>query len=257
MGWLDDTYSGTEWIEYPGLEWNQYPEKFYLLNQIWSDNDYVYAATTDGLNIIDMLSEQAYAHVTYSGGFNSVWADANKVYLATPASGVKYIEKTAISGSVVSPYELFVSLKDYLQEPDILSNQVRYIHGNNGHMIISTASGVNYRGADPYYQRAKHTTKLARKVFITSSGKIYYVTWDGSKWKVNIKNADNQDWSQPDKYYETGTFLINSGVDILDIFVTEGTSETGASNTIFVATTSGIFVIDEETDDGATYYTEQ
>jgi len=29
----------------------------------------------------------------------------------------------------------------------------------------------------------------------------------------------------------------------------------GVSNTIFVATTSGIFVIDEELDEGITYYT--
>ena len=160
-------------------------------------------------------------------------------------------------GSTDSPYELVTCLADYLNEPDILSNMVRYIHGNNGHMIMSTASGVNYRGPDIYYQRAEGHTKLSRKVFITPSGKIYYTTWDGTKWRINIKNADNQDWETPDKIYESGTFLINYGVDILDIFVTEGTSETGTANTIFVATTSGIFVIDEELDEGDTYYTAQ
>ena len=151
------------------------------------------------------------------------------------------------------------SLKNILyfsrNEPDILSDKVRYLHGNNGHMIFSTASGIDYRGEDVYYQRAQGFTKISRKVFITPSGRMYYTTWDGSTWKVNIKYADNQDWTEPNKTYETGTFLINAGVDILDIFVTEGTSATGASNTIFIATTSGVFVIDEEEDLGGTYYT--
>jgi hypothetical protein len=244
-----------QWLEHPDEEWVAALDPFHFLNQIWTDDTYVYAATSDGLNIIELASELAYAHVTYYDGFTSVWADANRVYLATSASGVKYIEKTCISGSTISPYELAVCLRDYLNAPDILSNQVRYIHGNNGHMIFSTASGVSYRGTDPYYQRASGLTQLARKVFITSTGKMYYLTWDGSTWKINVKNADNQDWTNPDKTYETGTFLINAGVDILDIFITEGTSATGVNNTIFVATTSGIFVIDEEQDAGETYYT--
>jgi len=250
MGWTGQ--NNDQWIEYADKEWTVQPDPFYLLKQIWTDRTYVYAATTDGLNIIDFESELAYAHVTYSGGFNSVWASVSGVYLATPAHGVKYIEKTCISGSTSSPYELAVCLRDYLNEPDILSDQVRYIHGNNGHMLISTASGVNYRSTA---QIASTGTKLARKVFITSSGTMYYVTWDGSTWKINRKNATGSNWTEPDRFYETGTFLINPGTDILDIFVTEGTSDTGVSNTIFIATTSGVFVIDEELDEGTTYYT--
>jgi hypothetical protein len=251
--WIDDEED--RWPQDPDREWGECVDPFTYLKQIWTDESYVYAATTDGLNIIDLISEQAYAHVTYQYGFNSVWADETKVYLATPASGIKYIDKTCISGSTNDPYELAVCLRGYLNEPDILSNQVRYIHGNNGHLVMSTASGVNYRGPDLNYQKAEGHTKLARKVFITPSGKIYYTTWDGNTWKINIKNADNQDWTEPDKFYETGTYFINSGVDILDVFVTEVTLASGVNNTIFIATTSGIFVIDEELDEVITYYT--
>jgi hypothetical protein len=252
LGWINNTYSGAEWIESPDIEWFEYPETFSILKQIWTDDNYVYAATTDGLNIIDLISEQAYAHITYTNGFNSVWADNDNVYLATPASGIKYLAKTCISGSVILPYELISCLTDYLNEPDILSDQVRYLHGNGEYMIISTASGVNYRGPS---QLASTNTKLSRKAFITSSGTMYYTTWDGNKWRINVKNATGINWLAPDKTYETGTFLINSGVDILDIFVTEETSNTGINNTIFIATTSGIFVIDEELNEADTYYT--
>jgi len=203
--WIDD--ENDHWPEDSDREWGVCSEPFTYLKQIWTDENYVYAATTDGLNIIDMLSEVAYAHVTYAGGFNSVWADASRIYLATPASGVKYIDKASISGSIADPYELFVSLRDYLNEPDILSDKVRYLHGNSGRMIFSTASGVDYRG--PGNQRVSGFTKIARKVFITSTGKMYYVTWDGTTWKINIKSVDYQDWTTPDKTYQTGTFLIN------------------------------------------------
>jgi len=248
--WIDD--ESDHWPQDPARGWGECVDPFTYLKQIWADDNYVYAATTDGLNIIDLVSELPYAHITYSDGFNSVWASVSGVYLATPASGIKYIEKTCISGNIDDPYELAACLKDYLNEPDILSDQVRYIHGNNGHMLISTASGVNYRST---VQVASTGTKSARKVFITSSGTMYYVTWDGSTWKINEKNATGSNWTEPDKFYETGTFLINAGTDILDIFVTEGTSDTGINNTIFAATTSGIFVIDEELDEGDTYYT--
>jgi len=253
MGWTGR--NNDQWIEYADKEWTVQPDSFYLLNQMWTDRTYVYAATSDGLNIIELESELACAHITYYDGFTSVWADANNVYLATPASGIKYFEKTSISGSIANPSELITCLADYLNEPEILSDRVRYIHGNNGHMMISTAAGINYRGPDLYYQRAEGTTKLSRKVFITPAGKMYYTTWDGTVWKVNVKNADNQDWTNPDKVYETETYPIREKVDITDIFVTEGTSDTGIANTIFVATTSGVFVIDEETGVGDIYYT--
>ena len=109
------------------------PPDLGILRQIWTDENYVYAATSAGLNIIELTSEQAYAHVIYSGGFNSVWADSDKVYVATPDDGVKIIKKTCISGSTILPYELSTCLVDYLNEPEIISNEVRYIHGNNGH----------------------------------------------------------------------------------------------------------------------------
>jgi len=107
MGWTGR--NNDQWIEYADQEWTVQPDPFYLLKQIWHDEDYVYAATSDGLNIIELESELSYAHVTYYDGFNSVWADDNNVYLATPASGVKYIDKTCISGSTGSPYELITS----------------------------------------------------------------------------------------------------------------------------------------------------
>jgi len=165
--WLDED---EQWERPPELQWGKCPDPFTYLKQIWTDDTYVYAATTDGLNIIELESEKAYAHITYKHGFNSVWADDTYVYLATPASGVKYFPKTCIDGDTDNPYELIICLSDYLSTPDILSNQVRYIHGNNGHLVMSTASGVNYRGPDLYYQGTELSELCALHDFTWRAG---------------------------------------------------------------------------------------
>lgn len=236
MGWTGR--NNDQWIEHADQEWTAQPDPFYLLKQIWHDDTYVYVATSDGLNIIELASELAYAHVTYYDGFNSVWADASKVYLATPASGVKYINKTCISGSTDSPYELVETcLQDYSFSTDIASNSVRYIHGNNGYMAIVTISGVDVRGPDTYYEIAFGNTKLARKCFITSTGKTYYTTYNGSSWQINVVNRPVHDWTTPDRVYNA-TF---AGVDINDIFVD--------NDIIYAATSNGVYTINDASED--------
>jgi hypothetical protein len=222
-----------------------------MLRQIWSDDNYVYAATSSGLDIIEIEAELPYAYVEYDGGFTTVWANTDKVYIGTSLSGVKYINKACISGSVSSPYELNICLADYLSVPDIMSNQIRYIHGNNGYLAISTISGVDVKGPG---QSAKVVVDQSGKVFTTSSGGVYYITGSGTNTKINVKNQTNVDWVEPDIIYETGSFLIRE-VEILDIFVTEHTSDTGVANTIFTATSSGVYIIDEELYTSNTYYT--
>jgi hypothetical protein len=107
LQWVDED---EQWKQGPDLQWVDCPDPFTYLKQLWTDDTYVYAATTDGLNIIQLESERAYAHITYPGGFNSVWADSNYVYLATPSSGVAYFSKTCIDGSVDDPYELILDI---------------------------------------------------------------------------------------------------------------------------------------------------
>jgi hypothetical protein len=41
-------------------------EAFGTLNQIYSDNDYVYAATNNGLSIIDMTDEEKIGYINYN-----------------------------------------------------------------------------------------------------------------------------------------------------------------------------------------------
>jgi len=64
------------------------------------------------------------------------------------------------------------------------------------------------------------------------------------------------DWNDPDYSYITGSGIFESGIELNDVFITENTSSNGINNTIFCATSSGVYVIEEETEEYAIYYIE-
>jgi hypothetical protein len=222
-----------------------------VLKQVWVDDSYVYAATVSGLDITDIESEQRYAKVTYSGGFTTTWADDDKVYLGTNTNGVKYINKTCISGSVLDPIELVTCLTNYIEQP-LTSDEIRYIHGNDGFLMFCTSIGVDVIKKEPHGYRSYTTISGAKKCFMTSTGKCYYSTLSGASWELNRVDISLTDWSTPDYVY--GVPLISSN-EITDMFVTEGTASDGVSNMLMVPTSSGVYVIDESDSFLETYYT--
>lgn len=228
-----------------------------IFYQVWTD-DYVYAATSAGLKIYDIDTENQYAYITYSGGFSTVWANDGKVFVGTTGSGVKYINKTCISGSVGSPYDLFTCLKDFSELTyyhELTSNNIRYIHGNGDVICAVTNSGVDVVKIDPQSYRSYTTISGARKCFMTQN-KFYYTSISGTTWSLNRVNTCLVDWSEPDKIYVTGGEIFESGISLNDIFVTENTADNGVDNTIFVASSSGVYVIDSGSDKYSIYYIE-
>jgi hypothetical protein len=207
------------------------------------------------LNIIDIASELQYSFVTYSGGFNSVWANEDRVFLATSDDGIKYIDKTCISGSTYLPFEI-TCLRDYASEPRLRSNEVRYIHGSGNLIVCCTASGVQSLGV--YGYESETLVSGAMKCFMTPRSTAIYYTLSGTEWSVNKVYSAQVDWVVPHKSYAANVYTpIPVGACINDIFVTEGTSSAGTRyNTIFIATSSGVVIIDDGTDNGAIYYTE-
>ncbi len=227
------------------------------LNQIWTDDNYVYGATSSGLDIIDIDSEQKYAYIDYGSGFTTVWAGDSVVYLGTDSTGMKYLNKACISGSVSSPYELSNCLTNYTTQ-SLTSDYVKYIHGNDAFLMCCTDVGVDVIKQEPQGYRSYTTVSGAEKCFMTSTGKFYYTTVDttvsGSTWVANRVDRPIVDWSDPD--YEYGDPL-DSLKGITDIFVTEGTASDGSDNTLFVATVSGVYVVDESDLSYHVYYVQQ
>jgi len=235
----------------------------YILNQIWSDDNYVYAACDFGLDIIDKVEEEKIAYIHNNDGYNTVWANNDKVYLGTSASGVKYFHKTCISGTVLIPNNLYTCLVDYTSPFGISSQTIRYIHGSSDdYLMCCTNSGVDVYHMKMTEYRSTTTVSGAQKCFMTSSGKFYYTTVSGATvsgvddlWSLNRVDKPLWDWIDPDYIYYTGGDILPAGLIINDMFITENTSSNEIDNTIFIATTSGVYVIDEETLDYVVYYT--
>jgi hypothetical protein len=229
-------------------------EVFY---QVWTD-DYIYAATSAGLKVYDITSESVYAYITYNGGFSTVWANDGKVFIGTTGSGVKYINKTCISGSVGSPYDLITclnSFSDLTYYHELTSDNIRYIHGSGDILCVVTSSGVDIVKIDPQSYRSYSLVNNAKKSFMTGDKKFYY-TISGTEWSLNRVDNCLGDWQAPDKSYTTGGGILPAGEKINDIFITENTASDSTSNTIFCATSNGIFVIDESNDEYVIYYIE-
>lgn len=215
-----------------------------MLRQVWSDDNHVYAATSSGLDIIEIDSEQRYSYITYSGGFNSVWSNDANVYVATSGTGIKRLPISSISGSIISPYELSSSLTDYANYPTITSDYVRYIHGQSNLLMCCTISGVNTLGV--YGKEGQTWTAGAFKCFLAENERLYYTTISGGVHVLNRVNGP-WDWVQPDKRYISGGLIFESGISINDIFIYD--------TTIYAATSNGVYAIDDDTDDYIVYFT--
>lgn len=230
-----------------------------MLNQIYTDENYAYASTTSGLDIYDIVSESKYAYINHDNGFNTVWANDSKVFVGTTNSGIKYVNKTCISGSITDPIDLYTCLNnfsDLTYYHNLTSDNIQYLHGSGDIICAVTNSGVDVVKLDPQSYRSYTTISGGQKCFMTSTGKFYYTLISGTVWSLNRVNYCLWDWSEPDKAYITGGGIFEAGISLNDVFVTENTSSTTIDNTLFVATSSGIYVIDEETENYNIYYKE-
>ena len=225
---------------------------------MWADNSYVYVYTSSGLDIYDIISEEKYAYITYSGGFNTVWANNDKLFLGTNASGIKYINKTCISGSVSSPIDLYTCLENFSNLTPyyvLTSNNIQYIHGNDDLLGIVTNSGLDVVKLNPQSYRSCTLISGAKKCFMTSTGKFYYIIDDDNSSRVCCIYTSLVDWSEPDKCFIPGSGVLASGIALNDLFILEGTA-TNNYNTICLATTSGVYLIDENSNEYNLYYIE-
>jgi hypothetical protein len=206
-----------------------------MLLQIWTDESYVYAATTSGLDIIDLDTEQRAHFLSRSGGYTSVWSTATEVFLGTPDEGLKYIDKDDIT-----------TVLPYVSSPDLTSDNVRYVHGNENKLICCTVGGVNVIKRDNLYV---YGTSISggQKCFITPTYEDCYFAISGtSSWELHRVDSPTGSWTSSNATYSTDGGFISGSTRINDFYVTERTSSSGTSNTLFVATDYSAYVYDEE-----------
>jgi len=234
--WVD-TYEPAWGICYPGK-----------LNEIYTDSVYVYAAYSKGLDIIDLFSEQKIAYIEYDYGFTSVCGDDYNVYLGTLNNSVMYVDKTTVSGSYTSPICLNNELNKMNLRFPIQSNRIKHLFISNNNLSIVTLEGIDIINFSGQGYRSFTTSSGVMKSFITPNNELYYISCN-NLWQVNKVNSVMFDWIAPNKtFIADGSLLPECKIN--DLFITNG--EIG--NTLFIATSSGVYVIDELTNDYNKYY---
>ena len=222
-----------------------------VLRQIWSDNDYVYAVTTSGLNVIEIESESLYAYAINTNGFTTVWANDTQIFLGTSSDGVKVMNKNCITGSIVAPHDIVSCVNNYLDDTYLTSNEIRYIHGYDDRFVCCTDIGVDVVKLEVLGYVNYTTISGALKCFMTSGQSFYYTTISG----INRVDGYKSDWTTPDVVYTTGGGWLPADEEVQDIFATTNTSSIDGYNTVFAATTSGAYVYDEGTNGYNVYLT--
>jgi hypothetical protein len=149
-------------------------------------------------------------------------------------------------------------MRDYSNAFGITSNTIRYLHGyGDDYLMCCTNSGVDVYKETATTYRSTYSTTGAYKCFMTSTSKFYYTLNISSTWSINRVDNALWDWTSPDCTYTNDGSILESGITINDIFITEDTSVSGSGyNTVFMATSSGVYVIDEGNLDYAIYYRE-
>lgn len=252
--WSDNSVAG--WVNNDLSAWGYGDTAF--LNQIFIDDLYVYAATSTGLDIIDIFTNNKVSYINYSSGFFTVWGNSDCIYLGTSDDGIKYIEKTTISGNSDEPFDLDIYLLDYDFMYNTSSNYIKYIHGSETTLAVVTSSGIDiFNNDNRNGYKSTFSNEFITKCFMTSKKELYYVIKGTSNDSIDILNYCLCDWQNPDVSYVIGQSFLPLGVSVNDIFVTEKTSENKINNTLFVATTNGAYVLDEGTTDYDTYYIKQ
>ena len=243
--WYDiDTW---QWVDVPTSEWGFGIE---TLNQIWTDETYVYAVTSRGLNIIDIETENVVAN-EYSHAYTTVWANNDTIFLGTSEDGIKSLDK-----SFIGTGEIYTGLVDYVSEPDITNNDIKYLHGNYHKLMCCTSSGIDIIGLVTHYITHTTITGGAKKCFATENDKFYYTVSGINNQYIHRLDSNTGDWLTQDYTYTTGATFLYSASVINDIYATAETSLAGNEyNTLFAVTNYGIHIIDEGTGLYAIYTT--
>ena len=139
------------------------------LNQVYTDNTYIYTATSTGLILYTITNSRPFAYVSYSGGFTTLGGNTEKIYLGTTNSGIKYLNKSDINIVSGTAKDITVSLVD-LYTPNITSSNVKYLNVKDDHLLVCTAAGVDhFRYNQNPYIHCKTLVSGTQKCFITDS----------------------------------------------------------------------------------------
>lgn len=219
------------------------------IHQIFSKDEYVYAAIGKGLAVYDMNTEAVLATLEIPNTVSkTIWGNETTLYLGNSFGlfEIDYVTLHANYSNITLKESTFIENKN-----------INYVHGYRNKVLVCTASGIEFYdySGNPHY-KSKIDLENTFKCFMTSDKAYYlnYTTVSGENtYYINRQDFLATNWSAPTKNYYTGGDILKSDIYLTDIFITEQTARNGG-NTIFCTTSSGVYVIDEDSWEYAIYY---
>lgn len=219
--------------------------------QIFTRDQFVYSAVGNGLEIFDINTGSIiYFKELTDEIFKTIWGNNTTLYIGSIINGLFEISYEELHADYIN-----ATLKE---STFIDTKNVTFIHGNKNKVLVCTSSGVEFfdYSGNPNY-KSKTDIPNAIKCFMTSN-KAYYINYTttsgGAVYNIHRQDYLNTDWVGATRTYSTGGGILESDIYLTDIFITEQTAAYNG-NTIFCTTSSGIYVIDEDTLEYAIYYT--
>lgn len=241
-----------EWVDDPLLVWSDgFIESWAdgitpTLRQLWYDDNYLYITTISGLTIRDIETGTKLSYISYEKGFTAIWGSESALYLGTVYSGIQYINKEDITFEVGIFKDVSCNLKKYDYYYNSSHPTIRFLYGYRDELVIVTESGIDIVNNTNNGFKSHYSDSTITKCYITSKREAYYTSRSKADSLYTTKYA-LCDWVTPDESYVCDGTFFSPGLKINDISITENTSVSGLANTIFVATNSGVYIIDEET----------
>lgn len=193
---------------------------------IWSINNFIFKSTVSGVDVYDKLTETLSGTINHNADVTSVWANNDYLYIGTTNSGIIRSPMSSISGSVYNDLNIY---KIY---PDICNDSVNYLHGEGNYLCTATISGVNIFDLITNSGVYTNTSVIADKCHQIEDRTSYYIYDD------KLRTVYNDDSTY---LYESEDGIIPESITMNDLYIVSGDK-----NVIYLATTSGVVVIEED-----------
>jgi hypothetical protein len=184
-----------------------------------------------------------YIHSSVPSGITSSHVNDKYLFYSTTYTGINY---ACISGinDINDNINYSSHVYNFASYPNITANHTKYIHCNNNYIICCTLSGIDcYDITTTSGYRYYTTFSGAQKCFVLNND-AYYTTQSGNYESVVIIKDITNNWDTPYKIYDnTGLNTFEYNIKIKDLFVKYGEDY----NTIYCATSSGVYEVNEDT----------
>jgi hypothetical protein len=234
--WVD---TNIQWVDSNDYQWGISETAGYTYSSIFVDDTYVYNSFDKTLQIYVLENQQQLTSIDYDFNITSLYANTGYLFFGTTNSGIYYLDKNILSNFSNSE-SVYNSTSVYKQYPDITSNSIQHVHGNNDCISFCTAAGLDFFKLEPNGYNSRTTCSGIQHSFLLSERELYYTVSGTEGWSI-YKVDPITNWST----ISSSAFILsfeNMLAPINDISTLKVSNDNQGNIYIFLCTDYGVCV---------------